>query len=149
MNTWSRMWKSYLVYKTISLASAFFIVILVLFAVAPGLETKWYPIVTNEKLIDQRFDTDGTTTLFTYSFDKRRKCAVKEVRWYLQDGDVIAPVNIFSKLPVFSRPISNNLTVTWSLAGGSKLPGTYFLSVDYDCGLPWVTHQIIGPFDLK
>lgn len=113
----------------------------------PGIEERWFPVIYSAVVVDT-MPGDGGSLLFRYRFEKHRDCDLIEARWYYLDKGVIGPADITRHGQTPSRPVGANLSVWWRLGPGELVPGTYFITLRYDCGWPWTSRATLGPFQL-
>ena len=119
---------------------------IMLWSLAPDIEAKLSPIVTNVALYEQVPLPDGTIK-FRFKFDFKKLCKRITSHWYsiLADGSYELSDTHAIEAVGTSRPLGVNISA-WTLASA---PGTYLARIYYDCGWPWGTLATVGPFTVR
>lgn len=116
--------------------------------IGPGIEGKFFPVITNYKLENMRAVQNGGFS-FRASFTKKRDCTYYGVTWFAQDakGNLtrIQLARSDSPGPPITGPTGQRLgdRVTLYPPAGSLF---IFGLNHHECGTPWQTRTMVGPF---
>lgn len=114
-------------------------------AVAPWVERTYFPVLADVRLVDA---IAGPATLtFRLAGRKLRDCFRERTDWLAGDPALGGGAPLRSTSPHLPVPLPPGDFVTgeWSLSMPHGVALIYG-RVRYDCGWPWTTIQIIGPY---
>ena len=138
-------WKRFL--RTMAAGGIFLGCWILLRLYGPIVEERWFPVIDSAEVV-ATMPSEGGALLFRYRFVKHRDCELTSYAWYYLDKGVIGPADI-TRSGQTSRPVGPNISVWWRLGPGEIVPGTYFITLRYDCGWPWISRATMGPFELS
>lgn len=108
-----------------------------------------FPVVSDWAVVDKTITSDGSL-VFRYTFSKHRNCDLSAYNWLYNNQGVVGMANI-SRAPgtgPHTLPTGHNISAWWRL-DSAEPDGNYFVSLIYNCHLPWYTEASMGPFELR
>lgn len=119
------------------------------FIFGPALETKFFPVVTNFKIIKETVSDDRVE--ISVEFEKKRDCAYLGTAWYRGHR-----TKIFEQVRFATQPVSGRVSPSWPVGKQSSGPWTVFLSKEdlasnsfaefyHQCHLLWITRTEFYP----
>lgn len=126
-----------------------FCLYLALVSFGPGIEGKFFPVITRYELTNVRAVGDGGFS-FRPAFTKARDCTYFGVTWFAQDdlGNLTrVQLGRVDAGPPETGPIGNrvgNRVVLYPPEGTVSI----FALNHHECGTPWQTRTLVGPFPM-
>lgn len=116
----------------------------------PAVEGRFSPVITNYELHNVRSVQNGAGFSFQPTFEKTRDCTYYGVTWFAQDENgrlMRVQLGRVNAGPPVTGPTGDRLgdRVTLFPPEGSV---AIFGINHHECGLPWQTRTIVGPFEI-
>ena len=146
--------------RTMAVGLSIFIIWVAGANLGPPFETRFFPVVRDFRVERAVMSDDNRNMTIWVSFVKMRRCAFVDMTWYVgrPDADFERVPLEFKDLnsgPNSTRPKGRNYAGPWlvwtSFAPDIKQPiddQWQFSVVRHNCGLPWLTETVQGPFKL-
>lgn len=129
---------------------ALFIVLgyIILVSFGPRIETSYFPVVMDAEVMAQQVAGPDEYRL-RIAFTKVRACEYRGLQWFAGHPDEsFESATLRIDEETGTRPVGRNLSQWWIVA---LPPGTVwqFGVVEHECGFPWTTRTILGPFRVR
>ena len=119
-----------------------------LISFGPRYESSYFPVLVDAEVLTQKGIAPDVYRL-RVAFAKVRSCEYRDLQWYAGHPDgAFESAEVEIERPAGTRPIGRNLSQWWTV---SLPPHTewHFGVVEHECGLPWTSRTLIGPFRVR
>ncbi len=112
--------------------------------IGPAVEEKYFPIMAGVVEEHHSLEADGWQG-FQFRFHKLRDCRSLSSDWFYVDPNGRIGIADFRAAQYSHHPVGEGLSPDLEI----RMPKTakqFYGIVTYDCGWPWFSHLMLGPF---
>jgi hypothetical protein len=135
--------------KTLGLGGLIGIFLVLGYSIGPRIDQWLFPVINDMQLVGRAVSPDGALT-FQMTYVKKRNCMLIGTVFVGVEPDGVRSYAMVlgadGALPTFAtRPVGRNLSRPYQLFLTTTAEALE-LHLSYDCGLPWPTRQVVGPY---